>query len=547
MRLFLVFFLTSCSMYSSVFEHIEKRAPYYFDDIFTNRLYSLEKTNDYDHTEQKDMPLSESSEQKLDRLKKRKQFRVAKTLLKELDAWQEHLSQGSWDKAIEGLGRGAISAITMGGALKYFVKGTDANSTTICLVGACTIAVFECAWQYLFSNKEQNMKISLLKNTILQKLDQEPIKEAEELYIRCQIELPKDAKDAIETCLLNARKQPISTSFGSGPIPLEFVKEIIALPRGLISLPPKAAFTCAGDYRTSRQQFIERIFPSKSSGSESPEKKLRLDSSFYTPEVKERLKSLLGKFCDDAYTQYPSLKGVIFYGCPGAGKTKAAELIAENLELPFYKISIKGNKDIDDKKLYGNAANSFKPGNRGVLAEAFLTTNRQGNTAKNLIILLDDIDRAFDDEVEGLMTFMLDFLDINKTTIKSAYYGLKLDFSHVIIIATMNKDIREEKQFDALKSRCEFIDFGKPSKDLLKQSLVDYVDDAWLSISDVFADRKDEWGAIKQKIAGFIIDSYDIDDNRQRQARVRELAATSEEQWTELAKARCWEYTGTSH
>lgn len=532
----------SFTIYSAVIEEIEKTSPYFFGNSFDHKLYDLDHINDYDDDGIKGSPLNLSCDAAIERLQARKQKRINDTLIKDLDDYKIFIVPFAREVAFEKLRRAICTAITTGGILKSFSKSSSIQSAVFGICCATAIAACEVGLDYYYGGSEESKKIAQLKKRLMDKIRNEPIEPLEKLYVQNRRDLSIKKRHAIEKALLNARKfHPMGSSIS----PDDFIREIISLPTSTL---PMVKAKNSEEFIEQKQKFLSHIFPSLESESTTGQNHT-LDSPFYDKDVKQALKSMLTKIIDNNFLSSCSQRGFIFYGAPGTGKTRAAQLVAESLNLPFYRLSIGRSDDLDDGKLYGQRPSSFQPGDKGSLVQAFLATNKNGDRAQNVVILLDDVDRGFANprsdgqDMEGLMNFLLEIFDINNTSIDANYYDIDLDFRNVIIIATMNRDIRTEEQFNALQSRCDFIDFKSPSKDDIKDNVKRHISDDMLRISSVYGKDSAQWDEVRTKIADFIIDSYDIDDNRQRQARALELSAHPESAWQSLAERRQWKNT----
>jgi hypothetical protein len=524
---------------SAIIEEIEKTSPYFFSDIFDHGLYDLDHINSYDDGGIVGAQLRLSYEDSIQRLNRRKYKRINDTLIKDLDDYNTFITPFARKDAFEKLRRAICTAITTGGLLKSFSKASSIKSACFGMACACAIAISEVGFDYYFSGSEEDKKIALLKKRLIDKLQNEPIAPLEELYVQNRSNLTAKQRIAIEKALLNARKfHPMGSSIAVE----DFVRDIISLPTGTLAI---ITAKNAPEFIEHKQNFLATTFPSLEYESMTGQNHT-LDSPFYDKDVKRSLKSMLTKIIDHNFLGSCSQRGFIFYGAPGTGKTKAAELVAETLNLPFYRLSIIKSNDLDDDKLYGEKPSSYQPGGKGSLVQAFLASNKDSHPAQNVVILLDDIDRGFANpnsdtqDMQGLMNFLLKIFDINNTSIDANYYDIDIDFSHVIIIATMNRDIRTEKQFNALNSRCDFIDFKSPTKQDIKKNIKHSISDDMLAVSIAYAHNPKDWDTIRDSIADFILDSYDIDDNRQRQARALELSAAPKSEWQSIAERRQW-------
>lgn len=432
-------------------------------------------------------------------------------------------------------------------------------------------------FNYLYHpNLREIEKCDKLITKLKEELKKEKIAGLEKEYIENQNTLSEHHRLSIETELIKARKKP---DFGQTVPPEAKVREILDFPKAVLALPPGVdveAIERRSDYAQKREEFLDEIFPSlaeekgskeKGKEKESKEKvskktvdgKLKLDSEFYDEQLRKNLKDLMRTICNYSYKaccgdpEPVLMRGVIFYGKPGTGKTMAVDLIAKALKLPLYKLDITSEYDYMDSSLYGEPASTIKNGKKGSLTKAFLQKNSQGKTGKNVIIFMDDIDRGFmnrDKEInlKGLKKFLHDIFDISKKTFDAEYYGIPdFDFSNVIIIAAVNTDIRLDTECSGLRSRCIFIPFGSPPLELHKSNIRKFLTDLDFELSTIYGDRTGDWDGIRDQIADFIIDKYDIDDNRQRKLRAHQLLEVDEKAWDDFAQKQDWSANSVVH
>ncbi|MDA0712872.1 MAG: AAA family ATPase, partial [bacterium] len=145
----------------------------------------------------------------------------------------------------------------------------------------------------------------------------------------------------------------------------------------------------------------------------------------------------------------PQKTAVFFKGKPGTGKTVAAEKIATALELPFEVISL---ADVGVNEFIGSSyGQTARP---GLLAETLAKVGKKYPNSKNMIILIDEADRAINRD-PGLREFLLTLLEPETKSYYNPYFKLDIDVSRVGFILAGNYDIDDE----ALNNRLQIVNF----------------------------------------------------------------------------------------
>lgn len=144
-----------------------------------------------------------------------------------------------------------------------------------------------------------------------------------------------------------------------------------------------------------------------------------------------------------------------FVGVPGTGKTRAATLLAQALDIPFKFCSV-GDVSIDE--LIGTRDTP------GKILEALTEASLHGEKYQNILMLLDDADRILL-AGDGRLAFLLTFLEPETKSFYSPYLGFNVDISHLSIILAGNSDIKD----DALKNRLHMVKFDGFSKAYKKE------------------------------------------------------------------------------
>ncbi len=143
-----------------------------------------------------------------------------------------------------------------------------------------------------------------------------------------------------------------------------------------------------------------------------------------------------------------------FYGIPGSGKTRFAELIAQALDVPFAQISLEGATISD---LVGRPMSAANP-TPGIIARAMINAKKDGEGAKNMVLLIDEADRIINHPQSGdadILPFMLKLLDPENKSFFNPYFNHDIDTSRLTIILAGNSQINDE----ALRKRLFVVKF----------------------------------------------------------------------------------------
>ena len=152
-----------------------------------------------------------------------------------------------------------------------------------------------------------------------------------------------------------------------------------------------------------------------------------------------------------------------FWGPPGVGKTRAAKLIAEVLEVPFEVVSL-SSAMMDD--LVGTVE---KP---GLLLSAISRVQPEMGGVRNMILLFDDVDRILNGAganvwADQILNFLLTLLESETKSFYSPYLKAHVDISHLGIILAGNNLLRDK----ALSNRLDMVHFDGYSHEY-KQNVV---------------------------------------------------------------------------
>jgi ATP-dependent Lon protease len=150
-----------------------------------------------------------------------------------------------------------------------------------------------------------------------------------------------------------------------------------------------------------------------------------------------------------------------FYGLPGIGKTRAARLIAEALEVPFEVISL---GDVGVKELFGTEDDP------GLLLKVLARAKYEGENAKNMILLIDDVDRVLLNPAEyDLGSALLTLLEPETKSFFSPYLNTDVEIPHLGLVLGANKKPTDE----ALANRLHIIEFEGYGIDYKKEVVWD--------------------------------------------------------------------------
>ncbi|MDP3531823.1 MAG: AAA family ATPase [Alphaproteobacteria bacterium] len=572
---FLICFVISTSFYpaSSYADPIsDVKTAYPIENLFTHDIYFLKGENHYDAN-----PLTPAIKQlftklfgetfeqmhanargnlppitdpTLQKLQKRKLNKLLKDKIIPILIYVSELSNVSWSD----LGIKAVrTAGTTIGSAYYFGGTNEAGAKTFNYKAAGGVLALNVGLEVglaVFAedgSRQKRIEAKALIATLLSKIENENIKDLEVTYIKNQSIYNNDWQEAIENKLIACRKTP--GGLGNNDY-LEDLKDILDFPTETISLPPN--YKDGDEFVEETNDFIAEIFAEEVI--QGNQQKL----CFYKGTVREELEQIIRDICECSQNAIDNVEGdtrksYLLYGKPGAGKSVAAKLIAEALCLPTYHLDIVNEEDFKASSLYGNT--SVLSSSKGHFPKAFLSQNADGKRSKNIVIIIDDIDRAFTKDAatgkaldtKGLMKCLLKILDKETISFNAGYYGIKkFDMSQVHIICTTNTDFSagvDQEQFEALNSRIEMIKFISADKEAKKKHIRDYLSDKKLKMSKIFHKAQNDWPTIRNEMADFIVDHYDADDNREVGKRIDALLQYTQDKWEETATKKHWQKT----
>lgn len=534
---------SSTALNASILDEIEKLSPNFFNKLFDHDLYDMSVVNDYD--EGKDGRGESFGE----RLQRRKENKVKQHFFTKIEAYKTELSKLDPQAIIPGLMKSAVNGITSGAVLHYGLQKGIAQAA-VGGGGAFVSSAAQIGIDILYNQRvmDELKKAEILSLRLMAEIKSESIRELEEKYLDERDRLSTQERLSIEKVLLAERN---INNIDKHPDPKSFVMGIINLPQHALIVPSN--FVKTGDYGetqvddqfvNARDQFLSDLFPSLNTptGVPTPSTDRELDSDFYPRVLRERFKEIIGKISDYSYFSLSNQenaverRGIIFQGKPGAGKSQAAILFAEKCGLPYFHMSIQGKLDL--KAIWGEARGLYRDGEIGAIAQAFLKKNKDGKTAKNAILILDDIDRA---QAKDVLAFLMEILDITKTpSFLSRYFDFEISLLDIIIILTINSDWQNDPVYSALLSRADFIVFPDAPTLQLKDMLKKELQDRDFRLSAPFRGNQANWGNIRTLIADFVIDQHDVNDNRQRISRAKTLLRYPQADWATVAQNQGW-------
>lgn len=187
----------------------------------------------------------------------------------------------------------------------------------------------------------------------------------------------------------------------------------------------------------------------------------KLDQSFEASFliVDPTLKKQIREICLHHIVQNNTRNIVYFYGSSGTGKTRCAREIAHCLALPFGSIAL-ANYSVSD--LVGQGGSHLP--HPGKIAETILNAkDADSKSYTNMVLLIDEADKILNAEQadnNGLLPFLLTFLDPDTKSYYSPYFEKNIWIKDMLIILGGNTPLKN----DALRKRLinvEFLGFEK--------------------------------------------------------------------------------------
>lgn len=553
--------ILSSTLAASILDEIEKHSPKFFAGLFDRNLYELDNVNDYDEKGVLGTALSETPQEQLERFLKRKHHRVDTHYGPRFEEYRTELKRFDPKATLGVLVQSAVQGLSAAGFIKFVLnKATEEiySGGGLALVSALAQGAADRYFDRTVADELK--KIETLYSRLMFELDHEKITAIEKKYVLERPRLPEAARKAIEDVLLADRHTADTVRH---PDPINFVQTILDLPQKALIVPndfiPKKKHADNSEeilpyghddahdlFVDAREGFLDKVFPSLATvPAPAPPaanivtgKKYKLDSSFYTKAVREQFKEIMRNICDYSYFSLSNeedpvnKRGIIFHGKCSTGKSRAAILIAEESGLPYYELSMRGKFESD---WWGLPAGIVSDGKLGSMLKALLTENAEGKKGKNVVLILNDIDR---ENVATVVPYLMHLFDMNHRYFPAHYLNINVDLNDVLIIATVNEDLRQNPIYNGLLSRAEFVHFPDIDSAASKEMVKQMISDRNLKVSSAF--RNENWADVRQKIADFIVDHHDNHDNRDREKRAKTLLMYPETSWPAVAARNGW-------
>lgn len=196
---------------------------------------------------------------------------------------------------------------------------------------------------------------------------------------------------------------------------------------------------------------------------EKLDRNFEISFSIFRPNLKKQVKEI----CLRHIIQNNARNIAYFYGPSGTGKTRCAREIAQCLDLPFGAISL-ANYSISD--IVGQGGSHLP--HPGKFAETILNAkDKNKKSYNNMVFLIDEVDKILNaDHADnnGLLPFLLTFLDPDTKSYYSPYFERNIWIKDMLIILGGNTPLKN----DALRKRLVNIEFSGFEKDYKKEYIL---------------------------------------------------------------------------
>ena len=292
----------------------------------------------------------------------------------------------------------------------------------------------------------------------------EPVYELECEYVKrkCLGKMPKKLEEVCENVLLQSRRRGGYPNFD----PYKYVRTAIKIP--YLTKNP-----LDGQNGQTFQDKISSFFDSSL--------KDKGPLCLYEKSLSNEMKSIIASICRQAQVQDSpnSLSNIIiFCGPPGCGKSHLARTIASICRLPFLECG--PESEYRTNRCWYGASKYAQEECKGILLEALLSEDDNGECFLNPILIINEIDEILKDP--SGMKMLSDVLDPSKKTFKSRYFDCNLDCSKIIVIGTANETPGLDKNFKANNEaarafwdRTMLVRMEKFSETSLRKLLIDFM------------------------------------------------------------------------
>ncbi|MDA0712797.1 MAG: AAA family ATPase [bacterium] len=167
----------------------------------------------------------------------------------------------------------------------------------------------------------------------------------------------------------------------------------------------------------------------------------------------------------------PNLKSNLYlYGAPGTGKSEAAQLIADAIEVPLIKINLNEVKNVLELKgVAPGTAKDLPQGRPGIIAEKLIELKMQGHDTNRAIIFFDNADRILNQRVNGeinpIASFMLNLSENQENNLENPFFKAPINIQNLSILIAGNSLLNTQ----ALQDRFDTVYIGGYSLDYRKQ------------------------------------------------------------------------------
>lgn len=167
----------------------------------------------------------------------------------------------------------------------------------------------------------------------------------------------------------------------------------------------------------------------------------------------------------------PNLKSNLYlYGAPGSGKSEAAQLIADSLEVPLIKINLNEVENVLELKgIAPGTSKDLPEGRPGIIAEKLIDLKMQGYDTNRAIIFFDNADRVLNQRINGeinaIASFMLSFSENHENNLENPFFKAPINIQNLSIVIAGNSLLNTK----ALQDRFDTVYVGGYTLNYRKQ------------------------------------------------------------------------------